>query len=107
MFPAPTRSRRAEVTMGGVSETTSRRGEASPEPLGGRVLKGRYRLVRKLATGHLGAVYLAREIGTEARVAVKVLHAQDDRGGARVPAADARARRAVQAAALPRAGVRV
>jgi len=69
--------------MGGVGETTLKRGEASPEPLGGRVLKGRYRLVRKLATGHLGVVYLAREIGTEARVAVKVLHAkyaQDDKG---------------------------
>jgi serine/threonine protein kinase len=69
--------------MGGVDGTTLRRGEASPEPLGGRVLKGRYRLVRKLATGHTGAIYLAREIGTENRLAVKVLHvkyAKDDKG---------------------------
>ncbi len=49
---------------------------ASPEPLVGRVLKGRYRLVRKLATGHMGAVYLAQEIGTANTVAVKVLHAK-------------------------------
>ncbi len=69
--------------MGGVDETTLRRGEAGPEPLGGRVLKGRYRLVRKLATGHTGAVYLAREIGTENSLAVKVLHVKypkDDKG---------------------------
>ncbi len=62
--------------MGGVDETKLIRREASPEPLGGRVLGGRYRLVRKLATGHMGAVYLAREIGTENRVAVKMLHAK-------------------------------
>jgi serine/threonine protein kinase len=69
--------------MGGVDKTKLTRGEAGPEPQGGRVLKGKYRLVRKLATGHLGAVYLAREIGTENRLAVKVLHAtyaQDDKG---------------------------
>ncbi len=69
--------------MGGVDKTTLRRGETSPEALGGRVLKGRYRLVRKLATGHTGAVYLAREIGTENRLAVKLLHvkyAKDDKG---------------------------
>ncbi len=69
--------------MGGVDETKLIRGEASPEPLVGRVLKGRYRLVRKLATGHTGAVYFAREIGTENRLAVKVLHAKyakDEKG---------------------------
>ncbi|HXZ44783.1 MAG TPA: PilZ domain-containing protein, partial [archaeon] len=55
----------------------------SPEPLVGRVLKGRYRLVRKLATGRTGTLYLARETGTARRVAMKVLdakYAQDDKG---------------------------
>jgi serine/threonine protein kinase len=69
--------------MGGVDETKLIRGEASQDPLVGPVLGGRYRLVRKLATAHTGAVYLAREIGTENRVAVKVLHAkyaQDEKG---------------------------
>jgi serine/threonine protein kinase len=69
--------------MGAVDKTKLIRGEASPEPLGDRVLGGRYRLVRKLATAHTGVVYFAREIGTENRLAVKVLHAkyaQDDKG---------------------------
>ncbi len=57
--------------------------EASSAPLVGRVLKGRYRLVRKLAIGHAGVVYFAREVGRENRLAVKVLdakYAQDDKG---------------------------
>ncbi len=69
--------------MGGVDETKLIREGASPEPLVGQVLKGRYRLVKKLATGHMGAVYLAQEIGTANRLAVKVIHAkyaQDEKG---------------------------
>ena len=55
--------------------------EASPDPLVGQVLRGRYRVLRKLATGRTGEVYLAEEKGTASRVAVKVLHteyAQDE-----------------------------
>jgi serine/threonine protein kinase len=69
--------------MGGVDETKLIQGEASRDPLVGRVLGGRYRLVSKLATAHTGVVYFAREIGTENRLAVKMLHAKcanDEKG---------------------------
>lgn len=43
------------------------------DPLSGRVLGGRYRLDRCVGKGGMGAVYDARHVTTEQRVAVKVL----------------------------------
>ncbi len=59
-----------------VGEAEKEVNEASPDPLVGQVLRGRYGVLRKLATGRTGEVYLAQETGTATRVAVKVLHAE-------------------------------
>ncbi len=54
---------------------------ASDDPLAGRILSDRYRVVRRLAEGGMGRVYLAeQQLGTASReVAVKVLHASHSR----------------------------
>jgi eukaryotic-like serine/threonine-protein kinase len=43
------------------------------DPLVGRVLDGRYRIIRRLATGGMGQVYLGEQQGLARTVAVKVL----------------------------------
>jgi serine/threonine protein kinase len=43
------------------------------DPLVGRVLDGRFRIVRRLATGGMGRVYVAEQRGLERTVALKVL----------------------------------
>ncbi|MEZ4239957.1 MAG: serine/threonine-protein kinase [Myxococcota bacterium] len=47
------------------------------DPLVGRVLDGRYRIVQRLAKGGMGRVYLAEQIGLERTVAIKVLWSED------------------------------
>ncbi len=61
--------------MAGVDKAKLLGDEARPDPLVGRLIRGRYRVIRELATGHTGVVYLAQEEITANRVAVKVLHA--------------------------------
>ena len=54
---------------------------SDPEPLIGRVLDGKYRIESCLGTGGMGSVLLATHLGTERRVALKVILdrlAQDD-----------------------------
>ncbi|HUT79321.1 MAG TPA: serine/threonine-protein kinase, partial [Polyangia bacterium] len=48
--------------------------EAAPDSLQGRVLLGRYRIGQRIARGGMGSVFLAREIETGERFAVKALH---------------------------------
>ncbi len=49
----------------------------------GRVLDGRWRVLRKLAAGGMGRVYLAEQVGLERRVALKVLSRDGEDGGER------------------------
>jgi serine/threonine protein kinase len=53
------------------------------DPLVGRVLDGRFRIVRRVATGGMGRVYIAEQRGLERTVALKVLGVE---GGRRVDA---------------------
>lgn len=47
-----------------------------PDPNVGKVLAGRYRLLRRLSGGGMGAVYEARHEGLASTVAVKLMHEQ-------------------------------
>ena len=49
--------------------------EATEDALIGRVIDTRYRVLKQLAAGGMGAVYLAEHVGIGKRVAVKVLRA--------------------------------
>ncbi len=68
-----------------VSGSRSRSGESPPStppedptdhPLIGRVLSGRYEILRHLATGGMGDIYAARQLTMDREVAVKVLRPQ-------------------------------
>jgi serine/threonine-protein kinase len=48
---------------------------STPEPMIGQTIDGRYRVLRVLGQGGMGAVYDAEHTGTGRRVAVKVIHA--------------------------------
>lgn len=50
--------------------------EPQPDPRIGMVLQDRYRIVRKLGSGGMGAVYEGEHILIKRRVAIKVLHSQ-------------------------------
>jgi serine/threonine-protein kinase len=47
--------------------------DRSPDPIVGQHLAGRYEVVRKIGEGGMGAVYEARHLKIDKRVAVKVL----------------------------------
>lgn len=46
------------------------------DPLIGRVIKGRYRVVKRLGEGGMGTVYLAEQLSIGRNVALKVLHGE-------------------------------
>gem|GEM_PF-1261419 len=46
------------------------------DPLIGKVFAGRYKILRKLGQGGMGAVYLAEQVGIGHRVALKLLNSQ-------------------------------
>src|SRR6187402_734447 len=48
---------------------------STSDPLVGTVIQGRYRVVKKLGQGGMGAVYLAEHILIQKKVAIKCLHA--------------------------------
>jgi serine/threonine protein kinase len=49
---------------------------AAADPLLGRIVQERYRILRKLGDGGMGAVYEGEHVRIKRRVAIKVLHAQ-------------------------------
>ncbi|MBI4490419.1 MAG: protein kinase [Deltaproteobacteria bacterium] len=49
---------------------------ARQDPFIGQMVKGRYRVIRKLGEGGMGTVYLAEQVSIGRRVALKVLHGQ-------------------------------
>src|SRR6266545_6463615 len=46
---------------------------STPNSVFGHILKGRYRLVRQLSDGPIGTLYLAEDLSTGNRVAVRIL----------------------------------
>jgi serine/threonine-protein kinase len=46
------------------------------DPLVGRSINGRYRVLKKLGEGGMSIVYLAEQINIERKVALKVLHGE-------------------------------
>ncbi len=45
-----------------------------PDPLVDKVVVGRYQLLQRLGKGGMGAVYLARQLSMDRRVAIKLIH---------------------------------
>jgi serine/threonine protein kinase len=60
--------------MAGRTPTGSPR-PARPDPLVGAVIAGRYRIEARLASGGMGTVYRAEQLGLDRKVALKLLHA--------------------------------
>jgi len=50
-------------------------GDKRPDPLVGAVIAGRYRIEARIASGGMGTVYRAEQLGLDRKVAVKLLHA--------------------------------
>jgi len=48
--------------------------EPGSDPLIGRTLNEKYRILEKLGEGSMGSVYCAEHIGLQKRVALKILH---------------------------------
>ncbi|RLB55534.1 MAG: serine/threonine protein kinase [Deltaproteobacteria bacterium] len=50
--------------------------EAAPDPRIGMLIEGRYRIIRPIGEGGMGAVYEGEHVAIKRRVAIKCLHAQ-------------------------------
>ena len=71
--PICERSYRDEARVCAVDGETLRPSESLQDPFVGPVLQNRYRVIRKLGQGAMGAVYLAEQVSVSRRVALKVL----------------------------------
>ncbi|MGI5860864.1 MAG: protein kinase domain-containing protein [Myxococcales bacterium] len=54
--------------------TRSPEPSSAPDPAAGRIVGGRYRLLRRLGQGGMGVVYVAEHVGAGQKVAIKFLH---------------------------------
>lgn len=64
-------------TMGklsGPERTDPKVGEGPPDPMVGQLIRARYRVGAKLAVGQTGTVYVAQQLNTGNKVALKILH---------------------------------
>lgn len=59
-----------------LEEANTIQAPASGDPLIGRILDGKYKVLTRLGGGGIGVVYRAEQLHTGADVAIKVLHAQ-------------------------------
>lgn len=59
-----------------LEEDSTINGPTSSDPLIGRVLDGKYKVLARVGGGGIGVVYRAEQLRTGAEVAIKVLHAQ-------------------------------
>ena len=62
--------------LSGVDAAEPKAGGKTPDSLLGQLIRARYRVVGKLATGQLGTVYVAEQVNTGNKVALKVFHAE-------------------------------
>src|SRR5919109_992432 len=53
---------------------TLKRSESREDPFIGNTIKGKYRVLKKLGAGGMGAVYLAEQMSIGRKVALKMLH---------------------------------
>ncbi|MBK9755266.1 MAG: serine/threonine protein kinase [Nannocystis sp.] len=73
MDPQPSEDDASTGRFGG-DEETGEYTPPEPEDLSGRVLSGRYRLLRKLGVGGMAVVYLAEQVTIGKQFAIKVMH---------------------------------
>jgi eukaryotic-like serine/threonine-protein kinase len=60
--------------LGGSDRTVPNGIEEPPDPLVGQLIRARYRVGAKLAVGQTGTVYVAQQLNTGNKVALKILH---------------------------------
>ncbi len=63
-----------EVEVCEVDGTLLREVEVKQDPLIGKMIKGRYRVIEKIGEGGMGTVYLAEQVSIGRKVALKILH---------------------------------
>ncbi len=63
-----------EVTVCAIDGSTLRESGTKQDPFIGKIVRARYRVLKKLGEGGMGSVYLAEQITINRNVALKILH---------------------------------